>query len=321
VLITIPPRAYLNDIERFLRLVEDDGEARLRFRLHDGLFSVHPVVLTMIAAIGKASAAEGRRVLLEERTVNSSTRYLQRMGLFDHMGIDAEIPVTGHEPAGRFIPLRRVQDNAQLNDFIRDFVPLLHMAPQDADAVKYVLFELLRNVLEHSGSEQGAFVAAQIARRDKRLLVGVADAGVGIRKSISRSHRADTDLDAISLALRPGITGVSPKVGGNETNGGAGLFFLKSMATLSRHHMVVISGTTMLKLWKQRRKAPTINADVADDRKKWFELPCPFPGTAVGIDLTTEEPVGFEELLKRIRDVYHIDLRKAKKVKYRPRFR
>jgi anti-sigma regulatory factor (Ser/Thr protein kinase) len=244
------------------------------------------------------------------------------MNLFSHIGVDLDISVTEHEPAGRFIPIRNIVNNKELNDFIKDFVPLLHMEPRDADAVKYVLFELVRNVLEHSGSPGGAFVAAQVTQRNRRLLVGVADAGVGIQRTISRSHRVRSDKEAISLALRPGVTGVSPHFGGNETNGGAGLFFLKSMATLAKYHMVVVSGVTMMKLLTQyHREVPLINADVADDRVNWFTLPAArFPGTAVGIDLQIDSPVGFDELLKRIREVYHIDVKKQKKAKYKPRF-
>jgi hypothetical protein len=131
-----------------------------------------------------------------------------------------------------------------------------------------------------------------------------------------------SDEAAIALALRPGITGVSPNFGGNETNGGAGLFFLKSMATLARHHMNVVSGDTMLKLLTQpKAKEAVINARVDDDRVTWFKLRgASYPGTAVGIDLQIDNPVGFDELLKRIRDVYHIDVKKQKVARFKPRF-
>jgi anti-sigma regulatory factor (Ser/Thr protein kinase) len=309
-------------MERFLRLLQVDGRDGLTLELRAGLFSLHPLALAMIAAVGAAAAENGGGVTITNTTANSSTRYLKRMNLFSEIGVDPKISVTEHEAAGRFIPLRRIRNNNELNDFIKDFVPLLHMEKNDADAVKYVLFELIRNVLEHAGSKQGAFVAAQVSIKNRRLLVGVADAGIGIRKSIGRSHNAPTHRDAIALALRPGVTGVSPLFGGDETNGGAGLFFLKSMATLARHHMVVISGNTMLKLLTQKyREVPVINADVERDRVRWFELPnAEFPGTAVGIDLQIDNPVGFDDLLRKIREVYHIDVKKRKSARFKPRF-
>src|SRR5699024_1336659 len=101
--------------------------------------------------------ANGREVHLGQLEANSSTRYLQRMGLFDTMGIEANLPVTEHDPSGRFIPLTRINNNDDLNRFVTDFVPLLHADPDVADTVKYVLFELIRNVLEHAGaSDRGA---------------------------------------------------------------------------------------------------------------------------------------------------------------------
>jgi hypothetical protein len=137
------------------------------------------MVLAMIAAIGATAKGGGKSVEVADLTINSSTRYLQRMNLFAQLGVDAGISVTEHEAAGRFIPVRNILDNAELNDFIKDFVPLLHMDPHDADAVKYVLFELLRNVLEHAGSQQGAFVAAQV----------IPGQSTASRRSCRRGHR------------------------------------------------------------------------------------------------------------------------------------
>ncbi|MEW2376927.1 ATP-binding protein [Micromonospora sp. NPDC047812] len=317
--ISLPGRAYLADLERFLRLLEDDDKEEFTLVLREGLFSLHPVVLAMIAATGAAADSAGQSTQVKNLTVNSSTRYLRRMNVFSHINTEVDISVREHEAAGRFIPVRNILTNEELNDFIKDFVPLLHMEPRDADAVKYVLFELIRNVLEHSGSSTGAFVAAQVSQMNRRLLLGVADAGIGINRSISRSHRANSDREAISLALRPGITGASPRFGGNETNGGAGLFFLKSMATLSRHHMVVVSGDCMMKLLTQRN--PQINADIANDRVTWFGIPnASYRGTAVGIDLQIDSPVGFVELLRQIGQVYHIDVKKQKAARFKPRF-
>lgn len=231
------------------------------------------------------------------------------------------VEVTEHEPAGRFIPLTRVSDNSALNAFVTDLVPLLHASPDEAASVKYVLFELIRNVLEHSGSKQGAYAAAQTTKSG-RLLIGVADSGIGVRRSISRSHVVTTDRQAIELAFRPGLTGTTSNFGGNETNGGAGLFFMKSMATLARHNMVMVSGNQLMKLRKQPiGKKAVIKGDLADDIVTWRDLEVPFEGTAVGIDITVDETIAFTELLREIREVYHMNVRKSKKEKRKARFR
>jgi anti-sigma regulatory factor (Ser/Thr protein kinase) len=320
MLVNLPNRAYLSDLERFVDLIEDDGEPGLTVRMRDSLFSLHPMVLCMIAALTDRPYDAGERVGVTNVRPNASTRYLERMQLFEHMHLDSVVDVIAHESAGRFIPVTRISDNGQLNSFVTDLVPLLRASTGEADSVKYVLYELVRNVLEHAGSTHGAYAAAQVTKSG-RLLIGIADSGIGILSSIRRFHSASTDQEGIKLAFRPGVTGTTSNYGGNETNGGAGLFFMKAMATLSRHHMVMVSGSSMMKLLTQpKSKRPEIHATLDDDRVKWHTLRTPFQGTAVGIDITVEETLDFSNLLTEIREVYHLNVRKSKTAKRKARF-
>lgn len=318
--VTLPNRSYLADIERFLRCVEDDGSDDLTFVLPDGLFSVHPVIVCMIAAMGEAARKRGGRVLLENEKVNSSTRYLERLGLFDVLGVERSIKVAHpQEAAGRFVPLKQIRTNAELNDFVVEVGPLLHASPEQTRAVKYVLFEMIRNVLEHSGAEGGAYVAAQVARQSGRLLLGVADAGQGVLESMRFAHQVADHRHAIELAFRPGVTGTTARFGGNETNGGAGLFFMKAMVLASHHHMVMVTGDHQMKLLSARGKS--LQPRLEDDRVTWQKYPYEFPGTAVGVDLTINEEVGFEALMADIRNAYGFSVKQAKKSKYKARFK
>ena len=320
MLINLPNRAYLADLERFVDLIEDDGKADLTFRMRDGLFSLHPIVLCMVAALTDRPYDEGHAVSVTNVLPNASTRYLERMQLFNHMHLPNVVEVVAHEPAGRFIPVNRISTNTELNAFVTDLVPLLHASPGEADSVKYVLYELVRNVLEHSGSAHGAYAAAQVTKSG-RLLIGVADSGIGVLSTIRRSHSAADDSEGIAQAFRPGITGTTSNYGGNETNGGAGLFFMKAMATLSRHHMVMVSGDSMMKLLTQPKdRKPEIHATLGEDRVKWHNMRTPFPGTAVGIDITVNDTLAFSQLLAEIREVYHLNVRKSKKAKRKAKF-
>ena len=201
-------------------------------------------------------------------------------------------------------------------------VPLLHATPAEAGPIKYVVTELVRNVLEHASSPIGAMVCAQYFSRTNRLSLGVADMGVGIRHSITRFHHAKDDLTAVQLALRPGITGATPNFGGNEQNAGAGLFFTKSIARVSRNHFIVYSGSAMFKLLKGPKDAtPELLSDAALDRAtRESDLPN-WPGTVIGIDINIGDHHQFAQLLSEIRVAYSLDLRDRKKAKYRrPRF-
>lgn len=321
--IGLPDRAYLSDLERFLTLVTADDSPDLTFAPKQGLFSLHPLVLCMIASLSDNCKLGGGAVKVEGLVANNSTRYLQRMGLFGMMGIDAGLPVVEHDPSGRFIPLTRITNNTDLTKFVTDFVPLLHATPGEADSVKYVLFELIRNVLEHAGAgEHGAIAAAQVTKSG-RLLIGVADSGIGVKKSLSRSHVVDSHQSAVELAFQPGVTGTTANFGGNETNGGAGLFFMKAMSTLARHHMVMVTGDRLMKLLTQRPRPDgslEIKSKLSEDRVTWRNLAFDYSGTAVGVDITVKETLAFSALLREIGGVYHVNVKKSKRARNKARF-
>lgn len=250
-----------------------------------------------------------------------SKHYLERMGLFNFLGVKSGIQITEHEAAGRFVPLTRIKTSEELTKFITEVTPLLHLKPLHAEPLRYVLSELIRNVLEHSQSEHGAIVSAQYYSKSNTIRVGIADTGVGIWKTINQSYNPKNDLEAIQLALTPGITGTTKKEGGTEYNAGAGLFFIKSMAAVNKDFLVIYSGKAMYKLLKRRGKRIALHADPFEDRHtKRNDLPS-WNGTVVGIDLNLDTTQEFSLLLKLINETYSEAIRERKKAKYKkPQF-
>jgi hypothetical protein len=153
--------------------------------------------------------------------------------------------------------------------------------------------------------------------------LGVADAGVGIRESLSYSHQTADDLSAILMALRPGITGTTKRLGGTDYNAGAGLFFTKSIACASNAHMVVYSGDSFFKLLHtpRARRPIVINPDpradystTDDDLPRW-------QGTLIGIDVGLSAARWFPRLLESISNAYDIEIRARKQaVHKKPKF-
>ena len=237
------------------------------------------------------------------------------------MGIDPGIKIEEHEPAGRFIPLTFISKTDELSEFIREMVPLLHLDQYHAEPIKYIISELVRNVLEHSRSE-GAYLCGQYYRKSNRISIGVVDGGVGIKRTIRMSHDAKDDLEAIRLALTPGITGMTKKIGGTELNAGAGLFFIKSIATVNRDFFIIYSGTSMYKLKKRKegKRVRLFSDPFADNHTIHKDLPR-WKGTAVGIDITLDQTGEFNAMLDLIRDVFQKELKEQKKKRYKkPRF-
>lgn len=92
--------------------------------------------------------------------------------------------------------------------------------------------EALDNALEHSGRHE-VFTVAQ--RYQRRIEIAVGDLGVGFLATLKRRYRIATDAQALALAIRPGISGVSAERGNGlpyaieeVVDEGGGIFLLRS---------------------------------------------------------------------------------------------
>ena len=300
--IHLPNSVWLGNIDPFLRAFDVANKDVLEISSHKKWVSVHPVVLSMVCAIGLKMKSEGKQIKFYKPTATSK-HYFERMGLFKLLGLDSEIKITEHEPAGRFITIQIIRDSAQLDKFVTEMIPLLHFEPKKVEPIRYIIFELVRNVFEHANSNEGAIVCAQYYKKSNTIRIGVADNGIGIKKSISQSYNPKTDIESISLALTPGITGTTTKIGGTESNAGAGLFFIKSLAKVDRDFFMIYSGKAMYKLLKTpKNKDVKLIADPLKEHASYDDNYPYWQGTVVGIDLCLDEHADFDALLDLIRE-------------------
>ncbi|HLD02099.1 MAG TPA: hypothetical protein VJC07_00155, partial [Candidatus Nanoarchaeia archaeon] len=310
--IHLPNSAFLGNINSFLKNIDLSDPNHLKITANKKWISIHPAVLSMVAALGLL--VQPSQITCEKLEAKSK-HYLHRMGLFSLLNIKSDIKIVEHEPAGRFIPLTRITSSEELTSFITDIIPLLHLEQQQADSIKYVISELVRNVLEHSGSEYGAIVSAQYYKKSNTIRIGIVDTGVGIKKTINNAYTAKTHLDAIRLALMPGITGTTKKLGGTEYNAGAGLFFIKSIAQVNREFFMIYSGNAMYKLLKGRpdKKRTVLHGDPFLDRHSKEEDYPSWRGTVVGVDISLDKTEEFSNLLDLIGDAYIKTLKERKR--------
>lgn len=314
--IHIPNSAFLGNIDPFFRSFNNTDPGKLEITAHKKWISIHPMVLAIIAASGLGISPSK---ISFEKLEAKSRHYLERMGLFKLLGVNSGIQITEHEPAGRFIPLLQITGQKMLTHFISEMVPLLHLDRDQSETIKYIISELVRNVFEHSCSPNGAIICAQYYKKSNTIRLGIADTGVGIKETINISHAAATDIEAIRLALTPGITGATAKEGGTEQNAGAGLFFIKSIAKVGKDFFVIYSGKAMYKLLKASPNAKriTLYADPFEDRYS-TDTNLPFwQGTVVGIDISLEGGKEFSILLDMIRNTYIKAIQERRKKKYK----
>lgn len=314
--IHLPNSAFIGNIDPFLRSINMANPDYLSITANKSWVSVHPVILTMLASL--ATHIGHTHVTLEDFTAKSRN-YFERMHLFKFLDPALQTTITEREPSGRFIPITQIQDSLALTTFVTDMIPLLHLPQHQAEPIRYVVSELVRNVLEHSSSPYGAFVAAQYYPKSNAIKIGVADTGVGIHSTISRSHIAPTNLEAIHLALEPGITGTTAREGGTSQNAGAGLFFIKSIAHINQSLFMIYSGTGFYKLLKNTKSKLPI--DPWDNRHtKYNDLPS-WQGTVVAVDISLDNTQEFTTLLELIRRSYSQAIKARRKERYRkPRF-
>jgi hypothetical protein len=226
------------------------------------------------------------------------------------------ISITEHESAGRFIPLTQIKDSNALSRFITEMTPLLHLEPKHAEPIRYIVSELVRNVLEHASAKNGAILCAQYHKKSNTIRVGIADTGVGIEKTIGASHFVKGDLEAIRLALTPGITGTTKREGGTEYNAGAGLFFIKSIASVNGDFFVIYSGNAMYKLLKRKGQI-RLHADSLRDRHSTDSHLPYWRGTVVGIDISLDATEEFSTLLDLIRATYTKAVRERRRIHFK----
>ncbi len=317
--IHLPNSAFLGNIDPFIRGFDPSQPDRLEITANDKWIAVHPSVISMVAALGLKVGPAG---IACQKFEARSSHYFVRMGLFKLLGIPTDIAITEHEPAGRFIPLTQIRTSDELTRFITEMIPLLHLEAEQAKTIGYIVSELVRNVLEHAETMHGAILCAQYYNKSNSIRIGIADAGLGIRATITRSHSAETDLDAIRLALMPGITGTTRREGGTEQNAGAGLFFIKSIASVNRDFFVIYSGAGFYKLLKKSAgRRLRLQADPFQDRHSSDGNMPSWPGTVVGVDITLNQTEEFSRLLDAIRETYSSAVSERRKQRSRrPRF-
>jgi len=315
--IHLPNSAFLGNIDAFIQSFDNSNKNELEITANKKWISLHPVVLSMVAVLGMKVGSKNIRC---EKLEAASKHYFERIGLFRSLGISSGIDVKKHESAGKFIPITNIRNSTALTDFIQDTVPLLHLEQAQAETIKYILSELIRNVLEHSGDPNGAFVCAQYYKKSNRIGIGIADGGMGLKRSLKKSHIVADDLDAIKLALTPGITGTTSKEGGTEYNAGAGLFFTKSIASVNKDYLVVYTGSALYKLLKRKTVKIKLFGDAFKDRHSKSNSNPVWDGTAIGIDITLDDTQEFSDILDIIRKIFLESIKERKRERKKPRF-
>lgn len=127
------------------------------------------------------------------------------------------------------------------------------LAHGDSNLINYLKFlinEVLRNVVEHSRSEK-LWYAAQFWPKRDLIEVSILDEGIGIAESLKNNNKikAANDEEAIRIALEPGISkaGIAMEPKDENGNEGFGLYMISSICK-NNSDFVICSGNKCLKI-------------------------------------------------------------------------
>lgn len=309
----------LQNFRNFAETLDFSGSDKLIVTMDENWVNVNPAQLALTAAL---AVKVGKKNAHIEGKVPKSARYIDRMGLMKFFDTKLNIDEYVHkESAGRFVPISVIKNGEDQSKFITDIIPLYHLDEKNSKILSYIIGELVRNVLEHSYSKHGAVVAAQYYKDSNRISFAICDTGIGLWKSLQIWH-PKTDKEAIKLALTPGVSGTTLKMGGTAENAGAGLFFIKSIAKISRGYFVIMSGDSSYTLLKTRPDVKNkLNSDPFDDHYAFSDKISRFDGTLVAVDLKLDNTPEFQQLLNEIGDIYEIAVKEQReKPARRPNF-
>ena len=271
-------------------------------RNHSGVFSLATLkrfeVWGVVATATLARSESSGPLTLTDYDRSAAGRFAQAIGAKDL--VRGVVPPDHGEP-GRTAKLRRLKSFGEIEDAAREISHLLVRNEEERDTrltVKYVVVELLRNVIQHSNDELGGVVAAQ--RMDHQdpssLQVAVADAGVGIFDAMIEKHPNLRDHgEALEKALWPHFSGTFEEgLSGSRQNAGLGLFFISEMAKLTGGRLLLASHGASLLL--------TADPDAGDNHEMKFLKPdgLGYPGTLVAFELPNDSVANYDELIRTI---------------------
>ena len=179
---------------------------------------------------------------------HSVAAYLNTQGLLSAL-VDFGVIVDDRStPAGEdsklVLPLRRFNDYSQSKEIQEEVLERLdssgHVAGNVVPVIAETLGELMDNARQHADSPIGAFATVQFydkPERGPRLACVVADGGVGIRATLSRTPADfDDDSKAIEHALNEHVSGTG------DSNRGIGLTQITEDMSISGREFIIHSG-------------------------------------------------------------------------------
>jgi len=115
--------------------------------------------------------------------------------------------------------------------------------------LKYLIREMMSNVVSHAKSQIGGFITAQYYPKKNKVQVVIIDNGIGLQESLSQNYSLNNERDAIQKAIEKEVTGSNPCATYNnvQKHAGLGLFFLSKIIENTQGNLLIVSNNTIYK--------------------------------------------------------------------------
>lgn len=236
---------------------------------------LYPSGIALLASCLKHRQELGCLTELRGDRESDAFRYLQRINLFNCLGVTVAEEFTRRDSTGRFIPLESITSNTGSYELARRIVQCISGGPDAQNSVDrrttLVLQELGCNITQHAQAGNTGFGVGQVFPKIAKAEFAYCDYGRGIRASLEQNFelagRIGSDVDAVRLALEEGISGNPDPV----QNAGIGLHELDRACRDMRGALWLVSGSAY---FHRDYSGPEVREHVRDDDP-------PFKGTLV----------------------------------------
>lgn len=261
---------------------------------------MEPWGLAMFAAYGLRMRQEHVEVKARLDPSNPSNVYFEQMGLLEVLrtGLSRKAAATwsGSERNTGLHVIRSYDDATAFRSSTAKLA--LEHCEDAADALQYVMMELSRNVIQHSGSSIGGVAIAQHFPDQKAIQVAICDLGQGVRASLKdRYPEIRTDLEGLRLAILPHASGARPTPGYGSTfeNAGLGLFYSREIAWRAGGSFWLASGHALLGI---RGDLPVVWKREELEPERVYRRIEDWPGTVVVLDFPSDGVSDFASILR-----------------------
>lgn len=193
----------------------------------------------VIAKTLKDYAANNPNVSCSLRRCKSvkTDSFLQHIGFYDMVGVSYGKKVGESFPNTNYVPITKLKFNKDFYQDIERYAKTLSNTlsfdPNLHKFSTYVFVELIRNIYEHSQS-QDAYICAQKWEPYNLVEIAIVDSGCGIASALKSVYNNQSEEELLRMATDPGISAKSNHCfldkNDDWRNSGYGLYAIKKLA-------------------------------------------------------------------------------------------